>query len=313
MIRRLLLSVVLIAAVAVAVPALAALTAQRDAQPAQISINTVVPAFEVAGMIPGDSTVRCLRVRNEGAAPISLAQAASITGELAPYLRIAVERGSGLGDLGPSCAGFVPAGGYAFGTAAGGVAPSALTPETDPSWAAGAEKSLRITIALPLSTPNAAIAKSGTVAFAFAGTPIDTGTGDGAPPPGGAIAPGTTGGYDAAGHFIPNATIKRRFHTSRARLLRNGDVVVVVTLPAGGSIRNKVILPTHHHYGQALHPVEWGPRLRVVMHRRKLGALAVTAARHGHRRLVAIVTTRYRWAHGPEAFVQLEQKLTLVR
>ncbi|MCW2967200.1 MAG: hypothetical protein JWM71_972 [Solirubrobacteraceae bacterium] len=317
MTRRIFLTVLMIAATAVAVPALAALTTRRDAQPAQVSINTAVPAFQVAGLVPGDYMVRCLRVRNEGDAPIKLVDAASITGDLAPYLRIAVERGSGLGDVGPSCEGFVPDGSYALGTKSGGVAPTALSPDADSSWAAHAEKSLRITIALPASTPNAAIAKSGTVTFAFAGTPLagtsGGGTSGGATGGGGGVATGTTGGIDANGQFISNSKVKKLFKVSRARLLKNGDVVLTMTVPAGGAVRAKVILAGNRYYAHRLYKVVLPPTLHVVLHRRVLGKVAVTSARHKRRRLVARVTTRYRWAHGPHAYVQPEQKLTLVK
>ena len=318
--RRVLLTVAMVAAAAVAVPALAALSAQREAQPPQISINTDRARVRRGrGSIPGDTIVRCLRVRNEGAAAIGLAEAASVTGPLAPYLRIACSAAPGSATWGRPARGSCPRAATRSGRPPAAWPRPRWSADGDPNWAPGAEKSLRVAVALPLSTPNAAIAKSATVAFAFAGTPLADGApgggpgGGGTPPPGGGIAPGTTGGYDSSGHFVPNAVIKRRFRAGRARLLKNGNVVVVLTLPAGGSIRTKVLLPNHHHYGQALYPVEWGPKLRAVMPRRSFGRVAVASARRRRRPLIATVTARYRWAHGPDAFIELHQKLRLVR
>jgi hypothetical protein len=313
-------SALAVVAAAVGVPALAQLATSRDAEPAQISINTALPAFQVAGMVPGDYVVRCLRVRNEGSAPIRLVSAASITGDLAQNLRVAVERGTGLGDVGPSCLGFNPDGTFGFGTKAGGVAPSALTPETDPSWAAGpdAAKSLRITVLLPSNAPNAAIAKSATIAFAFAGTSLSSGgggggSGGGGGGNGGGVATGTTGGYDVNGDFISNSKVKKLFRVGKARLRRNGDVVVGLYLPAGGAVRAKVILPGGTYYAHRLYKRVLPGKLIVVLHRRPVGRIAVTSAKRSHRGLVSVVTTRYRWAHGPDAYVQPEQMLTLVR
>jgi hypothetical protein len=316
--RRVLLSLLVVAAVAVAVPALAGLMS-RAAPPPQISINTAVPAFQVAGLLPGDSMTRCLRVRNEGDAAIGLVSAAAITGPLAQYLRIAVEKGSGLGDVGPLCTGFTPSGGFAFGTRAGGVAPDALTSDTDSNWAAGAEKSLRITIAMLASAPDAAAAKSGTAAFAFAGAPIDTGTTngggstDGTGGGGGGVASGTTGGLDKNGQFISNSKVKKLFRVGKARLLKNGDVLVNMYLPAGGAVRAKVIIGGGVYYSHRLYKRVLPGKLHVVLHRRPVGRIAVTSAKSGHRALNSTVTTRYRWAHGPDAYVQPEQTLALVK
>ena len=315
--RRVLCSLLLVAAVAAAVPALAALMG-RAAQPAQISINTAVPAFQVTGLLPGDSMTRCLRVRNEGDAAIQLVSAAAMTGDLAQYLRVAVERGTGLGDVGPLCTGFTPSGTYAFGTKAGGVAASALTPDTDASWAAGpsAAKSYRITIAMLASAPNAAAAKSGVVSFAFAGTPLDngsTGGGTSSGGSGGGVATGPTGGLDKNGNFISNSKVKKLFRVGKARLLKNGDVVVMMTLPAGGAVRAKVILPGGVYYSHRLYKRVLAGKLRVVLHRRPVGTVAVASAKRKHHKLSSTVTTRYRWAHGPDAYVQPEQKLTLVK
>jgi hypothetical protein len=309
--------VALVAVTGVSIPALAALMSHRAAAPAQISLNVAVPAFQIAGLVPGDQMTRCVRVRNEGDDPIQLVDGVAVTGDLAPYLLVTAERGSGLGDVGPSCLGFTPAGTYAFGTKAGGVATSGLVAEYDASWTAHASKSLRVTIAMPAGTPIAAASKQGTVILGFAGTAIDSGSpgaggGTSTTPnlPGG-IAPGTSGGFDKNGNFLTNSQIKRRLRIGRARLLKNGDVVVDMVLPAGGAIRAKVILGGNRYYAHTLLPIEWGPKVRVVLHRRALGRDEVRRYKSTGRMLVARVTTRYRWAHGPDAFVQPEQKLVL--
>jgi hypothetical protein len=161
------------------------------------------------------------------------------------------------------------------------------------------------------------MAKSSTVAFAFAGFGLPAtgpgGSGGGTPPLPGGLAPGTTGGIDQNGNFLTNGQIKRRLRIGKARLLRNGDVVVKMFLPAGGAIRAKVILGGNRYYAHTLLPVEWGPTVRVVLKRRALGRAEVRRFRRMHRKLVARVTTRYRWAHGPYAYVQPEQKLVLYR
>lgn len=308
------LSLGLVAATVAGVPAVASLMATRAAPPAQVSLNTATPAFAVTGLLPGDTITRCLRARNEGDAAIAMVHALAVTGGLAPYLRITAEDGSGLGDAGPSCAGFAPSGRFAYGTRAGGVAPSGLVAESDASWPAHQSKSLRITVALPSDAPIAAAAKEATVAIAFAGQGLDTGAGSAGTPdlPGG-IAPGTTGGFDAAGNFLSNSQIKKKLRIGKARLLKNGNVVVDMVLPAGGAIRAKVILPNGVYYAHTLLPIEWGPKVRVVLVRRAVGRDAALEARRRHRSLVTRVTTRYRWAHGPAAFVQPEQRLTIVK
>jgi hypothetical protein len=302
---------ILIAA-ACAVPALAALS-QRAAAPPQISLNTASPAFSVVGLLPGDSMTRCLRARNEGEEAIAMVDALAVTGPLAPYLRVSAERGGGLGELGPSCTGFAPAGGYAYGTQAGGVAPAALTPEADAAWPAHAAKSLRITVAMAPDAPLAASAKQATVAIAFAGTALEAPAGTEPPVLPGGIAPGTSGGFDKDGNFLSNAQIKKKLRIGRARLLANGDVVVRMFLPAGGAIRAKVILPNGVYYAHTLLPEEWGPTVRVLLKRRDVGRAATVRARRRGRSLVTRVTTRYRWAHGPKAFVEPAQRLTIVR
>lgn len=309
--RRIALGTLVVAVTAAAVPALAGLIAPRvaPAQP-QVSINTIVPAFTVVGLVPGDAMTRCLRVRNEGEEAIALQDGAVVSGALAPYLRFTVERGTGLGDIGPSCTGFAPSGAYAYATKAGGVPATSLKLDGDPSWGAHQEKSLRVTVALPQSAPNAAMAKQATITFAFAGFPLQDATSGGGTGTG--IATGTAGGYDKNGRFLTNAQIKKRLRIGRAKLLRNGNVVVKMRLPAGGAIRAKVILAGNRYYAHTLLPEEWGPTLRIVLRRRTLGLDAVRGYRRSGRRLVARVTTRYRWAHGPDAFVQPEQKLVLV-
>ena len=311
--RRLIASVAVLGAVAV--PAVAELASPRATeQPVQLSINAASPAFALAAMVPGDLAVRCLRIRNEGSEPAALVEGVAITGGLAPYLRVAVERGSGLGDAGPSCAGFVPSGTFAYGTNGGGVAPGALVPDYDASLPAGATKSLRITVALPANAPAAAMAKQATVLVAFAGFPVSSGNdGDDTPDLPGGIAPGTTGGFDADGNFLSNSQIKKRLRIGRARLLKNGNVVVKMFLPAGGAIRAKVILPNGVYYAHTLLPEEWGPTVRVVLERRDVGRQATAKAKRTGAGLRTTVTTRYRWAHGPNAFVQPEQKLTIAK
>jgi hypothetical protein len=317
MTRRLLLTLLIVGAVGAAVPALAALTSHRAAAQPQISINTAVPAFQVAGLLPGDYMVRCLRVRNEGAEPIRLTDAASLTGDLAPYLSIAVERGTGLGDVGPSCAGFVPAGGdrYAFGTKAGGVPAAGLTPEVDPSWANGATaaKSFRITILMLPSAPLTAADKSGTATFAFAGTPLtDTTGGDPTGGDGTAIAPGTTGGLDKNGNFIPNKTVKKRFRMGTPVLLHNGDVRVRMIVPAGGAIRAKVRM-ANGLYAHRLYKVVLPDRFTVLLHPYPKGTATMARYRRAKRTLDSVVSVRYRWAHGDAAYLQPQKKLRLVR
>lgn len=317
--RRVLITVLMVAAAGAAVPALAALTASRDAAPAQLSISPATPVFAITNLVPGDTITRCLRARNEGDSAISVLDGAAVTGGLAPYLRITVERGTGVADdvTGTGqCTGFRSANAYAYGTQAGGVAPSALTPEYAASWAGHVDKSLRVTIALPLSAPLTAATKAGTITFAFKGAPIPTTTDPGQTPvpnlPGG-VAPGTTGGFSKDGTFLTNKQIKKHLRIGKARLLKNGNVVVMMYLPAGGAIRAKVILAGNRYYAHTLLPVEWGPKVRVLLKRRTLGRDEVTKYRHNHRKLIARVTTRYRWAHGPHAYVQPQQKLRLDR
>ena len=52
---------------------------------------------------------------------------------------------------------------------------------------------------------------------------------------------------------------------------------------------------------------------RVLLVRRAIGRTATVNAKRSGKGLVTRVTTRYRWAHGPDAFVQPEQKLTIVK
>lgn len=298
-----------------AVPALAALLAPRQAPaPAQISLNTTVPAFAVGGMIPGDSVTRCVRVRNEGDQAIGLVSGVVIEGALAPYLRVTAAAGSGLGDDGPSCTGFRPEA-AAFGTAAPGSPVAALRPAIERSWPARAERSYAVRVALPSDAPREAMAKQATVTLAFAGFPLEGAGGETPPPPDlpGGLAPGTTGGFDKEGNFLTNAQIKRRLRVGKARLLKNGNIRVRMRLPAGGAIRAKAILPDGVYYAHTLLPVEWGPRLTVLLERREVGRQAVRSARRSGRKLTLRITTRYRWAHGPHAFVQPEQKLVAVR
>jgi hypothetical protein len=312
--RRALLSALVVTGAAV--PAVAQLTQPRaEPAPAQLSINTAAPAFDLAGMVPGDAVTRCIRVRNEGAEPVTLAEGLAITGGLAEHLVVAVQRGSGLGDAGPSCAGFAPAGTYAFGTGAAGVPVSSLTAAATETLAAGATRSYRITILLPSTAPNTAMVKTATVTGAWVGVPQAAGGGGGGTTPDlpGGIAPGTTGGFDKDGNFLTNSQIKKRLRIGRARLLKNGNVVVKMFLPAGGAIRAKVILPNGVYYAHTLLPEEWGPTVRVLLVRRAIGRTATVNARRAHRSLVTRVTTRYRWAHGPHAFVEPHQKLTIVK
>jgi hypothetical protein len=310
--RRWILTAALCAAVGVGVPAVAALMSPRAAPPAQLSLNTELPVFAIAGMVPGDFMTRCLRVRNEGSDPIGLVDGMYVTGELKAYLWAVVEKGTGLGDAGPSCAGFTPSGGYAYGTNAAGIPVASLVPDYAADWPAQGEKSLRATVWMPSTTPVAAAAKTGALTFAFAGYPKSDGDA-GTPDLPGGIAPGTTGGFDADGNFLPNAEIKKRLRIGKARLLKNGNVVVKMFLPAGGAIRAKVILPNGVYYAHTLLPEEWGPTVRVVLKRRDVGRQAAAKARRTGKRLRTTVTTRYRWAHGPDAFVQPEQKLTIVK
>lgn len=300
---------------ACAVPALAALSNRAAAPPPQLSLNVTAPAFDIVGLLPGDSMTRCVRARNEGDETIGLVDAMVLSGGLAPYLRVVAEVGSGLGDAGPSCAGFVPSGQYAYGTTAGGVAPGALRPDYATTFAGHAAKSLRITVAMAPDAPLAASAKQGTVALAFAGTGLDepAGGSTGTPDLPGGIAPGTTGGFDADGNFLTNGQIKKKLRIGKARLLKNGNVVVKMFLPAGGAIRAKVILPNGVYYAHTLLPEEWGPTERVVLKRRDVGKQATDKAKRLGRRLTTTVTTRYRWAHGPKAFVQPQQRLTIVK
>ena len=51
----------------------------------------------------------------------------------------------------------------------------------------------------------------------------------------------------------------------------------------------------------------------MLLKRRAVGRAAVRTAQRTHRRLKLRITTRYRWAHGPDAFVQPEQKLVAVK
>jgi hypothetical protein len=310
--RRILGTIVVLAA-GVAVPAIADLASHRAATPPQLSLNVELPVFQVTGLIPGDSMTRCVRVRNEGDDPIAMIDGATVDGELAQYLRVSIEKGTGLGDTGPLCAGFRSAG-YGYGTTAAGVAPDALQPDYTTSLAGHGEKSLRVIVAMPASTPIAAAAKQGTITLAFAGYPIATSTTPTTTPtlPGG-IAPGTDGGYDKNGNFLTNSQIKKRLRIGKARLLSNGDIVVKMFLPAGGAIRAKAIMTNGVYYAHTLLPVEWGPTVRVLLKRRAVGRDAVAKHRRSHRAFALRITTRYRWAHGPNAFVQPEQKLTVLR
>lgn len=313
MTRRLTLTLLVIAGVAT-IPALAALMAPRAVTPAMLSLNLSQPAFAVGPLVPGTAVTRCLRVRNEGDAAIGLVEGVVVSGPLAPYLRVTAERGTGLGDAGPSCAGFAPTGGFAYGTRAGGTPAGSLRPDYVAAWPARDARSLRVTIALPADAPNEAQAKAATVTAAFAGFPIED-AGDPTPTPDlpGGIAPGTTGGFDMNGNFLTNAEIKRRLRVGRARMLRNGDVAVKMFLPAGGAIRAKVYLPSGRMYAHTLLPEEWGPNKLVIVKRRQSSWRWFKAARRQGRRVVGRVTTRYRWAHGPNAFVQPEQKLVMAK
>lgn len=315
MTRRGLITLLLVGATGAAVPALASLLGRAAPTP-QLSLNVAVPVFQVTGLLPGDSMTRCVRVRNEGSETISMIDGATVAGDLAQYLRVSIEKGTGLGDVGPLCTGFTSAG-YAYGTNAAGVAPTALQPDYTTSFAGRAEKSLRITVSMPASTPLAAANKQGTVTLAFAGYPIasttpTTPTTTTPNLPGG-IAPGTTGGYDKNGNFLTNSQIKKRLRIGKAKLLKNGNIVVKMYLPAGGAIRAKAIMTNGVYYAHTLLPVEWGPTVRVLLKRRAVGREAVARHRRAHRQFVLRITTRYRWAHGPHAFVQPEQKLTVVR
>jgi hypothetical protein len=317
--RRLTLSLVAIAACGAGVATAAVLlTAPRAASDPVLIVVPNTPAFSIAPMIPGTSVTRCLVVGNGGGSAMKLVDYPVLTGALSDYLNVTIERGTGVTGEAPSCTKFVPAAtdSFAYGTHAGGVAVSALTDEKDDSFVPGEAKSLRVTLALPSSAPTAAAAKQATFAFTFlgAGVPTTTTTPTTTTPdlPGG-IAPGTTGGFDKNGNFLTNSQIKKRLRIGKARLLKNGDIVVKMFLPAGGAIRAKAIMTNGVYYAHTLLPVEWGPTVRVLLKRRPVGRDAVAKHRREHRGFALRITTRYRWAHGPNAFVQPEQKLTVLR
>jgi hypothetical protein len=314
--RRILPISLVVVLMAIGIPALAAVLAPREAQPAQLSINVNSPVFTVTNLVPGDATVRCIRIRNEGDSPVSVAGTFAVRGTLAPYLVATVAKGTGLGDNGPSCQGFAASGTYGFGTTANGVPVSALKPDAEPSLAPHTERSYLFVLTVPNSANPAAMGKVATVHVDWAATTIDSGSGGGSTGGGsnaGGVASGTTGGLDANGNFISNSKVKKLFRVGKARLLRNGDVTVGMYLPAGGAVRAKVIIAGNVYYAHRLYKRVLPGKLKVVLHRRPVGRIAVSGAKHKHRKLSSLVTTRYRWAHGPNAFVQPQQKLTLVR
>lgn len=130
------------------VPALAALTTHKSSPTVYaVSVNVPEGTFSVSNLGPGDYMVRCIRVRNEGNTVARLTGTLKITGSLARYMVARVDTGSGLGSTGPSCAGFVPDGGHAFGTGSG-ILVSALTPEVNNAWAAHAARSYRVILVM---------------------------------------------------------------------------------------------------------------------------------------------------------------------
>jgi hypothetical protein len=196
------------------------------------------------------------------------------------------------------------------------VSPTSLSPDVDPGWAPGAAaaKSLRVTILMLPSAPIAAADKSATVTLAFAGTPLAT-DGTGTPTTGGdgtAVAPGTTGGLDKDGNFIPNSVVKKRFRMGKPVLLPNGDVRVKMIVPAGGAIRAKVRVGSGL-YAHRLYKVVMPDHFTVLLHPYPKGRATVARYHRTKRTLSSIVSVRYRWAHGDQAFVQPEKKLVLVR
>ena len=105
--------------------------------------------------------------------------------------------------------------------------------------------------------------------------------------------------------------VKKRFHMGKPELLRNGDVRVRMIVPAGGAIRGKVHLG-HGLYAHRLYKVVMPDRFTVLMHPYPAGRRAIAQARKAKRTLTSMVTIRYRWAHGDAAYVQPQQRLTLV-
>jgi hypothetical protein len=130
------------------VPALATLTAHKSSPTVYaVSVNVPDGTFSVANLKPGDYIVRCARVRNEGSTVARLTGTLRVTGSLARYMVVRVDTGTGLGDAGPSCTGFVPDGGHAFGSGSGVVA-SALTPQVTNAWPAHAARSYRVILVM---------------------------------------------------------------------------------------------------------------------------------------------------------------------
>ena len=121
--------------------------------------------YSIAGMKPGDSVERCLRVRYTGSLGATVALSTPSTpGAAGAYVRVRIEAGSRTGGATfPSCTGFSAGPQLFTGTldafaAAHGTSGTPLdtAPSGKTTWAAGDEVVYRFTISLPSATPDAA-------------------------------------------------------------------------------------------------------------------------------------------------------------
>ena len=122
--------------------------------------------FEVTGLEPGDSLVRCIEVSNTGTIGFSSLKLYSSpsSGGLQEYLDVTVDRGTGDTTF-PDCAGFSVTDAGIFDDTLDQfptTAVSAIAESGDPAagWAAGGAKVYRVTATLPSDTPNESAGQS---------------------------------------------------------------------------------------------------------------------------------------------------------
>lgn len=127
--------------------------------------------FNMQAMKPGDSASECVSVSYGGSLPASVQFYGSQGGELAPYLRASVVRGTFPGEAPAehSCAGFEPdAGGGEMWSGSLSEMPGSESPLADPgTWTQGSTHAYEITVALPAEAPEEAEGRSAEASFTW--------------------------------------------------------------------------------------------------------------------------------------------------
>jgi len=172
--RKLLMSLIAVACASLAVAAATwSSFSQTTANPANafsagtvnIADNDAGAAFSLPTMSPGSSASRCIRVIFTGSLQSNVHLYGSVTGSLAPFLNVAVTRGSESSPSFPSCTTFSPDATNYIGAGAGVVYSGTLSafassftdyasglvdvPGSAQAWNANNSHSYQFTISLP--------------------------------------------------------------------------------------------------------------------------------------------------------------------